>query len=260
MAFALVVLMLALSTLTEGRGFRQRSAAEIRLDLHAVQQELEEALRGALGNGHGVDHKQISAANATLMSMFNSLPKNEHGRVGAAAMRYAVQRYFSKNHGWIIKGFESHSSMADVNDTGILGSKVPGYVEATLEGMIQKGGYSLPDILTVVIVVERLIFDEVARSVESAYVLNHFATESMLNRDSLVTVLESHLIVEMLERHDSDEESHKEDRAEIHELYQNWDQLQDFMQDIVSMETSTVLQSGVRNPFSQVGAEVFFLQ
>jgi len=257
MARNLALLFLSLSTLGEGRGFRQRSAADIRMDVRAVHQELQEALRGALGNGHGVDHNQISGANATLLPMFQSLPKNEHGRVGAAAMRYAVQRYFSKSHGWIIKGFESHSADMQVKDAGILGSKVPGYVEATLEEMLQKGGFSLPDILTVVIVVERLIFDEVARSVESAYHLNHLATESMLKSDSLLMVLESHLIVEMLERHEFDEATHKEDRQEIHELYPNWEGLQDFMKDIVAMETSPVLRSGAQNPFSRSGMEVF---
>merc|ERR1719310_989826 len=106
-------------------------------------------------------------------------------------MRYAVQRYFSTSHGWIIKGFESHSNAQQVQkDAGILGSKVPGYVEAALEEMLQKGGFALPDLITVVIVVERLIFDEVTRSVETAYHLNHMATEHLLNREHLLTVLE----------------------------------------------------------------------
>lgn len=257
MTSGLVLLMLSLCTLGEGRGFRQRSAADIRMDLQAVHQELQAALRDALGHGHGIENKQISAANATLIPMFKSLPKNEYGHVGASAMRYAVQRYFSKSHGWIIKGFESHTNMSVAQDEGILGSKVPGYVEASLEGMLQKGGFSLSDILTVVIVIERLIFDEVARSVEAAYHLNHLATENMLNKDSLVMVLESHLIVEMLERHEFDEEVHKQDRAEIHELYPNWDHLQDFMKDVIAMETSIVFQAASRNPFSQFGRDTF---
>jgi len=257
MTNTLVLLMLALSSLGEGKGFLKRSASDIRMDVQAVQQELHEALRGALGRGHGVDHKQISVANATLLPMFQSLPKNEHGRVGAAAMRYAVQRYFSKNHGWIIKGFESHNTQDQVQDSGILESKVPGYVEAILEEKLQKGGYALPDILTVVIVVERLIFDEVARSVENAYHLNHVPTESLLKQDSLITVLESHLIVEMLERHEFDEQTHKEDRAEILDLYPNWNSLKEFLTDIVATESCSVLQSGAQNPFSRVGVDVF---
>jgi hypothetical protein len=257
MACIFVLLMLSCSSLGEGRGFRQRSAADVRMDMQAVHQELQEALRGALGHGHGIDHKQIAAANATLTPMFHSLPKNKHGRVEAAAMRYAVHRYFSKNHGWIIKGFESHSDISEVQEGGILSSKVPGYVEASLEDMFQKGGFSLSDILAVIIVLERLIFDEVARSVEAAFHLNHLQTESMIDHDSLLTVLESHLIVEMLERHDFDEAGHQEDRAEIHEYYPNWDSLQDFVRDIVGIETSAVLRSGAHNPFSQAGAKVF---
>merc|ERR1719271_2192282 len=119
--------------------------------------------------------------------------------------------------------------------------------------MLQKGGFSLSDILTVVIVVERLIFDEVARSVEAAYHLNDLTTQSLVDRDSLLKVVESHLIVEMLERHEFDKEMHLEDREQILELYPNWDALQDFASDIVAMESSTALRSGTHNPFSTIG-------
>lgn len=257
MAHSIVFLFACLCT-GEGRSFAPRSQkVDVRMNMQKVQQELHEALHGALGHGHGVDSKQIQVVNATLLPIFASLPKNAHGRVGAAGMRYAVQRYFSKNHGWVIKGFESHSNAQQVQDKGILGSKVPGYVESALEEMLQNGGFAVHDILTVVIVVERLIFDEVIRSVESAYHLNHLATEDMLSRDSLLTVLESHLIVEMMERHDFDEEVHREDRNEIHELYPNWDGLQDFVKDVVDTESSPVLRSGARNPFTRTGVEVF---
>jgi hypothetical protein len=146
--------------------------------------------------------------------------------------------------------------MEELQSGGILGSKIPGYVEATLEGMFQKGGFALHDILTVVIVVERLIFDEVIRSVEEAYHLNHLATADMLNRDTLLTVLESHMIVEIMERKDFDEELHKQDREEIHELYGNWEGLQDFVKDVVTAE-STVLRSATQNPFRRSGVEIF---
>jgi hypothetical protein len=227
------------------------------MDIQVVQQEVQEALRGALGNGHGIDHRRMVAANASLASTFQSLPKNEHGRISSSAMRYAVQRYFSKNHGWVIKGFKSHSTEQEVQDGGLLGSKIPGYVEATLEETLQKGGFSLSNVLTIVIVVERLIFDEVAQSVEGAYHLNHLTTSSFIDRDSLLAVIESHLIVEMMERHEFDEELHEEDKQEIHELYPNWNTLQDFVRDVVGMETSAVLGDGSQSPFSRIGKDVF---
>jgi len=263
MASCLVLLFLSAFTLGEGRSFASSHLMferHFEADVRTVQQELQEALHSALGQGHGVDQKQISVANATLLPIFASLPKNEHGRVGAPGMRYAVQRYFSKNHGWVIKGFESHSNaqQGQAADVRILGNKVPGFVEAALEEMLQKGGFALADILTVVIVVERLIFDEVASSVESAYHLNDLRTEHILSRDSLETVLESHLIVEMMERHDGfDKELHKEDKEQILNSYDDWQGLQDFMKDIIATESSPVLGSGTHNPFSSVGTEFF---
>jgi len=94
--------------------------------------------------------------------------------------------------------------------------------------------------------------------VESAYHLNDLRTEHILSRDSLETVLESHLIVEMMERHDGfDKELHKEDKEQILNSYDDWQGLQDFMKDIVTTMSNPVLGRATQNPFSSVGREVF---
>merc|ERR1719379_3302272 len=92
---------------------------------------------------------------------------------------------------------------------------------------------------------------------EAAYHLNNLTTNRPLDREYLVPVIESHLILEMLERHEYDEEVHQQDRQEIEELYPNWDQLQEFMLDIIGIETSSVLRNGAQNPFSRFGKDLF---
>merc|ERR1719247_1837094 len=115
--------------------------------------------------------------------MFQSLPKNELGRVGTPAMRYAVQRYFSYRHGWVIKGFEPHGVRSKERHHGesILSSKVPGYIDAILETELQNRGFALEDVLAVILSLERLIFDEISGSVEQAYNLNKHAPKDLLD-------------------------------------------------------------------------------
>merc|ERR1719281_1631985 len=63
--------------------------------------------------------------------------------------------------------------------------------------------------------------------------------------------------MELLERHEFDQELHNEDKQEIHESYPNWNALQDFMRDVIAMERSSTLASGAQNPFSRIGKDVF---
>jgi hypothetical protein len=65
-----------------------------------VEQELDAALREALGHGHGLEVK-----TAAIATMFQTMPKNMYGRVGRDGMRHMVYRYFGEHFGWTIKGF-----------------------------------------------------------------------------------------------------------------------------------------------------------
>merc|ERR1719199_1079153 len=41
-----------------------------------------------------------------LRPMFESLDKNEHGKLGHTAVRYALHRLFVARHGWLMKGLD----------------------------------------------------------------------------------------------------------------------------------------------------------
>merc|ERR1719191_2146240 len=121
-AFALLLLLPFASSrnfLDKDRGI---SAASIHV---AIQGTLDEML----GGGHGVQNERLIKIQSKLMPLFNVLPKNRFSRLDSPFMRYAVQRYFSQEHGWMVKGFEPHAAMLNTSDsqTGkVLHSKVPG--------------------------------------------------------------------------------------------------------------------------------------
>merc|ERR1719230_1799588 len=123
------VLLFVLLPLASSRDFL---GANPGVDRASVHQAIEETLRSVLGQGHSVDTARLAAINATLSPLFNVLPKNPRGRLDAPFMRYAIQRYFSQRHGWIVKGFEPHANKSEVSETQgahILESKVPSYLE-----------------------------------------------------------------------------------------------------------------------------------
>merc|ERR1719446_1123036 len=104
---AVTLLILMFLGQADGKGFLS-STKEI--DSEYIKLVVQASLDGVLGSGHGVKQERVTKINATLAPMFDALPKNQWGRLNSASMRYAVQRYFSQQHGWVVKGFEPHAA------------------------------------------------------------------------------------------------------------------------------------------------------
>jgi len=146
------------------------------------------------------------------------------GHISAHVMRYAVRRYFSQTHGWIVKGFNAYEE--DVNasraaDTLIIQDKLPGYIRSILEDRFAHSGFSLDALVAMVASLERLAFDEVVRGVELAFHLNSYDIIAELTELDLVEILSSFLITEMLEGTE-DKEKHHLLRKNIVRRYPHW--------------------------------------
>jgi len=50
--------------------------------------------------------ERLKRLRLDMAGLYAALPKNQHGRLDNTTARYAVHRYFSKRHGWAIKGLE----------------------------------------------------------------------------------------------------------------------------------------------------------
>ena len=88
----------------------RRNAISRLLNSSNVKEELDGVLTEALGLGHGLSAAVQEAKTQEILPMFESRPKNVHGRISRDAMQYMVQRYFGHEHGWSIKGFDPAST------------------------------------------------------------------------------------------------------------------------------------------------------
>jgi hypothetical protein len=199
-----------------------------------------------------MEKHQVQRIEDALTPLFRSLPKNRQGHISAPVMRYAVQRYFGQQNAWILKGFESHSVTANVSDFSdgahILHGKLPEYVRHELETKFAHNGFGLQDAVGMIAALETLTFDEVLRGMQVAFGLNSFSTTEMLSHESLVDVLTSYLIVEMLEGDSGDAKQHKMDKENIQELYPHWETTLAFVLDEV--ENDGYAHKSITNPFS----------
>merc|ERR1719345_232914 len=163
-----------------------------------------------------------------------------------------VQRYFSQEHGWVVKGFEPHAIAANISDTTdssqILQSKLPDYIRTALEEKFAHSGFSLEDLAVMVAALERLTFDEAIRGVEVAFKLNKHEITDGLDFQEFSDVLASYLITEMLEGTSNELEQHIQDKQEILELYPHWPTTFGFVIDLAHNEGFGKMQR--RNPFT----------
>merc|ERR1719408_253234 len=119
-------------------------AAKAAITPASIREAIRQTLDGVFGFGHGVDTRQLAQINRTLAPVFASLPKNRAGRLEGPSMRYMVQRYFSQEHGWIVKGFEPHlirSQDKHVDGSQVLLSDIPSYVEEVLSSTLAHDGF-----------------------------------------------------------------------------------------------------------------------
>merc|ERR1719389_161626 len=141
-----------------------------------------------MSGGRGMEAQRLAAIETSIWQTFQALPKNEHGRLGPKSVRYVVHSYFAKEHGWLIQGLEPHgmrTNVTDVHEVSILQEKAPALVEALLETRQADRGLALGDVVTMIAVLERLIFDESMELLSAAYKLNGQSMDTGVSEDVL---------------------------------------------------------------------------
>merc|ERR1719265_1454201 len=115
---------------------------------------------------------------------------NDYGRIELEGLRYLIHRYFAENHGWHIHGFAQHNKAEDVG-AKILTEKIPGYVEDILEARLDHQGFDLSDAVTMVTVLEKMVFDEGIEKLTHSFRLNKIPLDTQMTETEFKEVLRS---------------------------------------------------------------------
>jgi len=165
-----------------------------------IVNDLEKSLSDLL-SGHASEaaSKRLAAIETSIWQTFQSLPKNDMGRLAPRAVRHIVHGYFAREHGWQIKGLESSGTQVNtttkVHDVNILQDKAPLLVEGLLEARHQDHGLGLTEVVAMVSVLEQIVFDESVTLLEAAYRLNGEFVARQIDEATLHKVLKSYLIL-----------------------------------------------------------------
>lgn len=165
--------------------------------MHVTEHDVQLALQAV----HRTDAdaaRRLGMIERVIWQTFQALPKNVQGRLGPNGVRYIVHKYFSKEHGWLVKGLESRGithNVGKLHEASVLQDKAPTVVAALMYGQTSELGLSLSDIVAIIAVLEQFIFSESAQVLAAAYALNRLSIYEAVDEDSLRMVLASYLIL-----------------------------------------------------------------
>jgi len=175
----------------------------------AFKDEIMNAMGSVLGCGGEADQGHVAAVRNIMMPMWHTIPKAHGNRIDRRSMRYLVHRYFMQTSSLMVKGFEPTRPTNDSNwgSADILSQMVPAYVESVLESQHStQNGFSLQDVLDMVLTLDQLIFDSESTVLENVYKHQRKPQHRSLSFQGLVQVLDEYMVKWMV---DADEETHR---------------------------------------------------
>jgi len=157
--------------LGEGKGFlKTASESSEHVSEEDIQTSLLEELEGTFGAG--ATTSRVRLLEAILKPMYAAMPKNEHGNLGHATVRYALHRLFLMRHGWHFKGLARDGEASNLTSpAGVLKDQMPAYIQTLFENRLGGKGLSLQDLAAMAATMEHLIHKEVVSKLGDAYAL-----------------------------------------------------------------------------------------
>jgi len=157
-------------------------------DIEAVlSSELADALSG-------VADSKLAQLEEVLRPMFNTLPKNEHGNLGSAVVRYALHRLFVKKHGWFVRGLEVADAGQNASSpTAILKDLLPSHIEALFEQLLAGRGYGLRQLAILAATLEHLVHDEAMGKLQASYRAHSLLPTDRVTEDDAKKIIRKYM-------------------------------------------------------------------
>merc|ERR1719375_1747174 len=119
------------------------------------------------------DHGALDAIERVLAPVYVTLPKNANGKLGHAAVCYALHRYFVQQHGWFINGMSPDGSGWDNSSTTtLMKERAPAHVQDLLERHLGNRGFSLRELASLASVLHNQVNQEYLGRSDRAYRLS----------------------------------------------------------------------------------------
>jgi len=169
-----------------------------------------------------------------LMPMYLALPKNEHGHLGHATVRYALHRFFAQRNTWFIKGLHNSSAPQSLSPNGFLEERIPSYLQALFEQRLDEKGFGLHELSVVASMVQRLVSNEVVKRLGDAYKVHGRLPTSKMKLKEMDEVLETYMMAFILGENLSNVtlQNALDMKADMPDIFGSWNATRAFMRSL----------------------------
>jgi len=233
------------------------SSHQERISEEEVQTSLLAEVEGTFGSGSATS--RLKQLEAELAPMFNALPKNEHGYLERATVRYALHRLFVQRHGWFIKGLHQAGGHRNSTSTaGLLKEQVPAYVQELFEKRLGGRGLGLHELGVLAATIEHLVHNEAIKRLGEAFKVHNMLPTSLMSESEVDEVLDTYMTGYILgeDLSSMSAEDALQTKAEMPEVFMAWNATQDFVRavrhNISNFESSSEQRASGALDFSLV--------
>jgi len=207
------------------------------LDMSAeLQESLRREVKRAIGNHKKQHHaSSLDAIEAMLRPTFIAMPKNQHGNLGHAGVRYILHRLFVQRHGWFVKGVEPDGEGWNSTSVGgFVEEGLPEHITKLFEEQLGNHGLSLRDIALLASTLESLVHQEAVSKLEAIYMSHRLPADGVVAVADVDAAIETYLASYILgfDCNGMTQFQIQKRRKDVAAAYPNWPETQQFARDV----------------------------
>lgn len=176
----------------DGKGERRPGEMDF-----ARPEHLEKALFGELeaalaGTHKGLSKKRMEDLRRDLAGLYAALPKNEHGRLAPAAVRYAVHQHFVRTRNWYLRSLNPiGEAQRPPSRAEELRGQVPVHLQSLLERHLGERGLGHLELTALVATLEHLIRGDSSERLKASYQTYSLSPNATVSSQQLMDVLKN---------------------------------------------------------------------
>jgi len=204
----------------------------VHLNANALGNDLQRAMDEVLGcGGRFTTTESFPKIKQAVVPMWQTMPKNTHGRLDWKSLRYVAHRYFMQKSSLLIRGLEPTRLLntTDPSSAEIINQQVPALVDALLGGRHASLGYTMDDVVSLLAALEQLIFDSESELIQRIYEKQLLQTNREISWRDFSSLLETYTVHWLVGDDLESLEMLLENRSLLDQTVPHWQQLKGFL-------------------------------
>jgi len=189
---------------------------------------------------HAMEGRIKDIENA-MHPIFKALPKNEHGKLAHASVRYMLHRFFVEQHGWFIDGLFAEGDSRNMSSPSqALKDRVPMFVQRLFERRLTAQGFGVHEMAVMVAVVEDSVHREAQEQLVMTYKVLGLPLSKNYSVNETQSIIESYMsgfVMNTNMSSISSAELQYQTRSMIH-YYPTWRRARPFFHDVQLKHTA----------------------